>query len=359
MDRLGSAMNDRLSGLADLDQRSREIFRQLVESYLETGAPVGSRTISKSLPMTLSPASIRNVMADLEATGLIFSPHTSAGRLPTELGLRFFVDGLLEIGDLSEGDRSAIETRVAGSNRRSLEDVLTEATQMLSGLSHCAGVVVAPKINMRIKHIEFVALEPGRALVILVSEDGTVENRVMTVPPGLPPAALTAAANFLNVRFQHKTLDEIQNAVGQEIETLKRELDELTATVVEQGIASWAGAEPEEKTLIVRGRGHLIENVDALDDLERIRMLLDDLETKKDMIRLLGLAEAGQGVKIFIGSENKLFSLSGSSLIVAPYHNAEQHIVGALGVIGPTRINYARIVPMVDYTAKLLSRLLS
>lgn len=352
-------MDDRLSGLADLDQRSREIFRRLVESYLQTGVPVGSRTISKSLPMNLSPASVRNVMADLEAIGLIFSPHTSAGRLPTELGLRFFVDGLLELGSLSAEDRAAIETRVSGNNSRTIEDVLTEATQMLSGLSHCAGVVVAPKINMRIKHIEFVPLEPSKALVILVSEDGTVENRVMTVPAGLPPAALIAASNFLNVRFQGRTLDEIRNAVDDEIETLKRELDELTATVVEQGLASWGGSEAEEKTLIVRGRAHLIEEIGALDDLERIRKLFDDLETKKDMIRLLGLAEAGEGVKIFIGSENKLFSLSGSSLIVAPYHNAQEHIVGVLGVIGPTRINYARIIPMVDYTAKALTRLLS
>lgn len=352
-------MDERLSGLAELDQRSRDIFRRLVETYLATGGPVGSRTISKSLPSSLSPASIRNVMADLEAMGLIFSPHTSAGRLPTELGLRFFVDALLEVGIVSEEERHQIEARVAGSNRQRLEEVLADTTNMLSGLSHCAGVLLAPKINMRLKHIEFVSLEPGKALVILVGEDSSVENRVMSVPPGLPPAALTAASNYLNTRFQGRTLGETQRAVRDEIETLKRELDDLTATVVEQGLVRWAGEDEDEKTLIVRGRANLIDDIEALDDLERIRRLLEDLESKKDLIRLLGLAEDGEGVKIFIGSENKLFSLSGSSIIIAPYRDSREKIVGVLGVIGPTRINYARIIPMVDYTAKVVSRFLS
>lgn len=353
-------MSDRLSELAQLDQRSRDIFRRLVETYLETGDPVGSRTISKQLPTSLSPASIRNVMADLEDIGLIFSPHTSAGRLPTELGLRFFVDALLEIGDVSESARAEIEARVIGSNVTSLEEVLTSATHLLSGLSHCAGVMLAPKSNLRLKHIEFVSLEPGKALVVLVGSDGTVENRVITVPTGLMPAALSAASNYLNTRFQGKTIDEIRVIVRDEIETLKRELDDLTATVVEQGLASWAGqTEDDEKTLIVRGRANLIEDSAALEDLERVRRLLNDLETKKDLVKVLGLTEAGEGVKIFIGTENKLFSMSGSSLIVAPYKQSDEKIVGVLGVIGPTRINYARIIPMVDYTAKVVSRLLS
>ncbi|MGF7158624.1 heat-inducible transcriptional repressor [Rhodoligotrophos appendicifer] len=310
--------------------------------------------------MSLSPASIRNVMTDLEAIGLITSPHTSAGRLPTELGLRFFVDALLEIGNINEDERSQIEARVSGANRHRIDDVLTSATNMLSGLSQCAGVLMAPKINMRLKHIEFVKLDAERGLVILVGDDGTVENRIMALPPGLLPSSLVAASNYLGTRFIGKTLSEIQRSMKSEIQLLRREIDELTATVVEEGLVNWSSDAPEsEKTLIVRGRANLIDDIDALQDLERVRSLLDDLETKKDLIRLLGMAEEGEGVRIFIGSENKLFSLSGSSIIIAPYRDAEERVVGVLGVIGPTRINYARIIPMVDYTAKMVSRLLS
>ena len=352
-------MNDQSSAIADLDRRSRESLQRLVESYLETGHPVGSRTICRSLPMSLSPASVRNVMADLEAIGLIFSPHVSAGRLPTQLGLRFFIEGLLEVGDVSDEDRSAIEAHAAGQGDDDLETMLTQVTERLSGLSHCAGVVVAPKLNIRIKHMEFVPLEAGKALAILVHEDNTVENRIMTIPPGLPAASLTTAANFLNARFRNRTLDEIGAAVSAEIETLKREADELTAAVVERGLASWAAPEAENKTLIIRGRAHLVGTIDTPADLERVGKLLDDLETKRDIIQLLGLVKAGEGVKIFIGSESNLFSLSDSSLIVAPYRNNGENLVGVIGVIGPTRVNYARIIPMVDYTAKLVSRLLS
>jgi len=353
-------MDHRLLGLADLDKRSREIFRQLVETYLATGDPVGSRTLSQRLPLNLSPASIRNVMSDLEAVGLISSPHTSAGRMPTERGLRFFVDALLEIGSIDEQERSQIEQRVAGHNRQRMEEVLTSATNMLSGLSQCAGVLMAPKVNMRLKHIEFVYLDTNRALVILVGEDGTVENRLMTIPEGLPPSVLVAATNYLSTRSIGRTLAEIQRSMKTEIQTLKREIDDLTATVVEQGLACWVEDDPEhEKTLIVRGRANLLDNKESLNDLERVRSLLDDLESKKDLIRLLGLAEDGEGVRIFIGSENKLFSLSGSSIIIAPYRDAEERVVGVLGIIGPTRLNYGRIIPMVDYTAKVVSRLLS
>ncbi|WP_342640621.1 heat-inducible transcriptional repressor HrcA [Rhodoligotrophos ferricapiens] len=353
-------MDHRLLGLADLDKRSREIFRQLVETYLSTGEPVGSRTISQMLPVNLSPASVRNVMSDLEAIGLISSPHTSAGRLPTELGLRFFVDALLEVGNIDEEERSQIEQRVTSHNRQRMDEVLTAATNMLSGLSQCAGVLVAPKFNVRLKHIEFVKLDNQRALVILVGEDGSVENRIITIPPGLPPSVLVAASNYLSTRFIGKTLSEIQKSMKTAVERLRQEIDELTATVVEQGLASWGSDDPEhEKTLIVRGRSNLLDDKDALQDLERIRSLLDDLESKRDLIRLLGLAEEGEGVRIFIGSENKLFSLSGSSIIIAPYRDAQERVVGVLGVIGPTRINYARIIPMVDYTAKVVSRLLS
>ena len=354
-------IDERLQGLAQLDQRSRDIFRRLVETYLDTGEPVGSRTIARILPSTLSSASVRNVMMDLEESGLIFSPHTSAGRIPTDIGLRFFVDALLEVGSISPEERGRIDAQIAGSNRaRRTDELLSEATTLLSGLSHCAGVVVSPKLTTRLKHIEFVSLAPGRALVILVGEDGTVENRAITVPSGLPPSMLVQASNYLSARMQGKTVGEVQRIVREELTTLKGELDELAAKVVEAGVATWSGeTEPEERTLIVKGQANLIENMTALDDLERIRKLFDDIENKKDLVQLLGLAEGGEGVRIFIGSESKLFSLSGSSLIVSPYRNSEEKIVGVLGVIGPTRLNYARIIPMVDYTAKLIGRLIS
>lgn len=354
-------MENKLTGLAELDRRSRDIFKQIVESYLHTGEPVGSRTVSRAVPMNLSPASIRNVMSDLEETGLIFSPHTSAGRMPTEFGLRLFVDGLLELGDLTKTERTQIEAQIAaGKSEQSFEDVLTEATNLLSGLSQCAGVVLTPNRNVRLKHIEFVSLEPNRALAVMVGDDGMVENRIVELPAGLPPSTLTSASNYLNMRMQGKTLDEIQGLVQEEVESRKTALDELTAKVVEAGLATWAGAdETDQKTLIVRGRSNLLEDVTALEDLERVRQLFDDLESKKDLIHVLGLAEQAEGVKIFIGSENKLFSMSGSSLIVSPYRDTTQKVVGVIGVIGPTRVNYARIVPMVDYTARMVGRLLT
>jgi heat-inducible transcriptional repressor len=354
-------LDEKLSGIAGLDQRSRDIFRRLVDTYLETGEPVGSRTISRILPHSLSPASVRNVMMDLEEAGLIFSPHTSAGRVPTDLGLRFFVDALMEVGSMSAEERARIDAQIAASNRpRRIEDVLGEATTLLSGLSHCAGVIVTPKMNARLKHIEFVNLAPGRALVILVGEDGGVENRVIDVPRGLPPSTFTEASNYLSSRFQGKTITEVQRVVREEMDDLRRELDEVSARIVEAGVAVWAGDnDPQGKTLIVKGQANLLENATAVADLERIRRLFDDIENKSELVQLLGLAEAGEGVRIFIGAENRLFSLSGSSLIAAPYKNSEEKIVGVLGIIGPTRMNYARIIPMVDYTAKVLGRLLT
>jgi heat-inducible transcriptional repressor len=346
-------------GLAQLNERSREIFRLVVESYLATGEPVGSRNLSRILPMTLSPASVRNVMSDLEQLGLVYAPHTSAGRLPTEMGLRFFVDALMQIGDLTENDRQAIEAQVAASGQaKSVEAVLTEASGLLSGLSRAAGVVLTAKANPRLKHIEFVRLEPERALVILVAEDGQVENRVLNTPVGLPTSALTEAANFLNARIRGHTIDEVRTEIQRTLNEGQAELDQLTQRIVADGLASWSGGESDERKLIVRGQAHLLDDLKAVADLERVRLLFDDLETRREVIDLLGRAEQAEGVRVFIGSENKLFSLSGSSTIVAPYHDASGHIVGVLGVIGPTRLNYARIVPMVDYTAKVVSKLL-
>ncbi|MGQ4273968.1 heat-inducible transcriptional repressor HrcA [Terrihabitans sp. B22-R8] len=344
--------------LSDLSERSREIFRQIVDSYLLTGEPVGSRNLSRVLSAPLSPASVRNVMADLENLGLIHAPHTSAGRLPTETGLRFFVDAMLEFGDVSETERRSIEAEVAGSNRsRSVEDILSQASTLLSGVSRGAGVVLTSKQDVRLKHIEFVQLEPRRALVVLVAEDGSVENRLLPLPLGLPASALVEASNFLNARVRGRTLLEARAEIEAARIAASAELNDLTAGLVEAGLADWGEGDGDQRRLIVRGQANLLGDLRALEDLERVRLLLDDLESKKEVIELLGRAETADGVRIFIGSENKLFSLSGSSMIAAPFRDRRQQIVGVLGVIGPTRLNYARIVPMVDYTARLVGRL--
>jgi heat-inducible transcriptional repressor len=332
--------------------RPREVFRHLVEAFLASGEPVGSRTLSQRLPLALSPASIRNVMADLESMGLLYAPHTSAGRAPTEKGLRLFVDGLLEIGELAPDERIAIEARMSGSGQR-IEDMLTQATQSLAGLSRCAGLMITTKQDSALKHVEFVAVAPGKALVIMVSEDGQVENRVIDTPIGLPVSALSEAGNYLGARLRGRTIDTARAEILAELDGEKLELDTLTAKVVAAGLATLAGP---EKVLIVRGTANLLDNQA---DLERIRTLFDDIERKADLIRLLELAKEGDGVRIFIGSENRLFSLSGSSIVAAPYANAQGKIVGVIGVLGPTRLNYGRIIPMVDHTAKVIGRLLA
>lgn len=342
--------------ISELNERSREIFRHVVDAYVETGEPIGSRTLSRRLSMNLSPATIRNVMADLEDAGLLYAPHTSAGRLPTEAGLRLFVSGLLEIGALSSEEREQIDVRCRAQGR-SIEEVLSEATTMLSGLSRCAGLVLAPKTESALKHIEFVNLGPGRALVVMVTESGVVENRLIEVPQGLPPSALTEASNFLSARLGGRTLEEARQAILEDLQTKRAQLDELTSRVVETGLATWSGGK-QDGSLIVRGQANLLNDVHALEDLERIRSLFSALETREQMLRLLDLVGTAEGVQIFIGSENELFGAAGCSMIVAPYQNSREEIVGAIGVIGPTRINYARIIPLVDYTAKVVGRLI-
>ena len=342
-----------------MDERARTVFRHIVDAYLETGAPVGSRNLSQMLPMQLSPASIRNVMSDLEALGLLAAPHTSAGRLPTQAGLRFFVDAFLETGELSSGTRDEIERGLGSGAPAGPEDVLGRASQLLSGLSRGAGVVMATTQDLRLRHIEFVRLEPARALVILVGEDGTVENRVVTLDPGLPASALTQASNYLNAYLAGRTVAEARAEMERAEAQAQAEIDRLTKSVVDAGLAVVAeqGA-GRPATLIVRGRANLLDQLSAAEDLERIRHLFDDLERKQEIVSLLSAADAGEGVRIFIGSENKLFSLSGSSLVTAPYRDANESVVGVLGVIGPTRLNYARIVPVVDYTAQVVQKLL-
>jgi len=346
-------------GLFDLNDRSIEIFRQIVDTYLETGDPVGSRNISRHLPMTLSPASVRNVMSDLEEHGLITQPHTSAGRVPTEMGLRLFVDGLLQVGDLNQEERQQIEQQISTDfNNKPVEDFLSEAGELLSGLSQCAGIVLTEKQISTLKQIEFVRLDKEKALVILVSEDNSVENRIINTPANLPASALTQAANYLNAHLQGRTLNEARKTIETELKNQTAELDALTAKLIKSGLAIWSGDNNGKKSLIVRGRSKLIEDINAAQELERVRKLFDDLETKNELVDLLSASEKGSGVRIFIGSENKLFSLSGSSIIAAPFKDSDRNIVGVMGIIGPTRLNYARIIPMVDYTAKLMSRLM-
>ena len=354
--RADSAPPATTSTVVELNERSREILRLVVDAYVETGAPVGSRTLSRRLGMSLSPATVRNVMADLEAAGLLWAPHTSAGRMPTDAGLRLFVDGLLEVGRLTKAERASIDAQCVGVGK-SLPQMLEEATTVLSGLSHCAGLVVAPKTNSALKHIEFVSLGPGRALVVLVKADGLVENRVIELPLGTPPSSLVQATNYLNTRFMGHTLEEARAEISNELEEQRSELDELTGRVVETGLATWADGDAGGY-LIVRGQAHLLEDVTALEDLERIRALFEALETKEAMLRMLDSANKAEGVQIFIGVENELFGLTGFSMVIAPYANSREQLVGAIGVIGPTRLNYARIIPMVDYTAKVIGRLI-
>jgi heat-inducible transcriptional repressor len=343
--------------LSDLNDRARDIFRVLVEQYLSTGEPVGSRTLAKLPGFNLSPASIRNVMQDLEEMGLLAAPHTSAGRMPTEIGLRLFVDGMMQMGDLAPDEKERIDAQVSADGKR-VEDVLAEATGLLSGLSSCAGLVLVPKAEVPIRQVDFVPLSPQRALAILVGADGSVENRVIDLPLGFPPSALIQAANFINVRLSNLTLAEAQGRLQAELAANQATLDALASQVVAKGLAVWAGNPDDRDVLIVRGQAHLLADKAAQHDLERVKRLLEDLETKRELIRVLELARNGQGMRIFIGSENKLFSLSGSSVIAAPYKGGNDRIVGVIGVIGPTRLNYARVVPMVDYTARVLGRVM-
>ena len=357
MDQFSALALSRLANLPPgIDARSAAVLREIVEQYVETGEPVGSRTLSRRLPIALSPATIRNVMADLTEAGLLFAPHTSAGRLPTDRGLRLFVDGLLQFGDLSEEDRATIG-KTLEARGRSLEDTLAQASSMLSGLSAAAGLVLAPKSEGAIRHIEFVPLGQNRALVVLVTSDGQVENRVIETPPGMPPSALTQAGNYLNARLSGKPLGELRKIVSEEMTAARTELDELSSAVVEAGLANWSG-EGRGGSLIVRGQGRLLADVTQIDRIAHIQLLFERLETQETMLRLLELAEQSDGVRIFIGAESGLFGAAGVSMIVAPARNEQDRIVGAIGVIGPTRINYGKIIPVMDYTARVIGRLL-
>ena len=349
---------DQTSVMNDLNDRSREVFRRVVEGYLETGAPVGSRTLTRSLSEQVSAATVRNVMQDLEYLGLLDSPHVSAGRVPTQLGLRMFIDGFMEVGALAEADRQNLDDTL-GSNTDDVTGALDRLGSALSAATHGASVVLTPKREAPIKHIDFVPLSPDRALVVLVHADGHVENRLFQPPPGHTPSAMREAANYLNAHLAGRTLGSLRAEMQREVDSRRAQIDEIANHMIEAGLAVWDADGDDGGRLIVRGRSHLLSDGAEADELERIRMLFDDLERKRDIAEFLELAETGEGVRIFIGSENKLFSLSGSALVVSPYMNADRKIVGAVGVIGPTRLNYGRIVPIVDYTAQLVGKLIA
>ena len=348
--------------LSTLNARSREVLKHIVEAYLQTGEATGSRTLSHTLAresgLDLSPASVRNVMSDLEDAGLLYAPHTSAGRLPTAVGLKFFVDGMLEYGRLESEDQKAIEAQCAASGQN-LPELLESASTIMSGISRCAGLVLAPKQTDRLRHIEFVRLNPEKALVVMVSETGLVENRLIDLPPGLPAHSLVEAGNYLSNRLSGRDFPEARSLIQKEIDTRRSEINRMSEGLVKLGLASWSEVNDEQAVLVVRGHSNLLSQIKALEEIEQIRDLFTALETKENLLKLLDAAETGQGVKIFIGAETKLYGLNDCALIVAPYSTQNQHTVGAIGVVGPLRMNYGRIIPMVDYTAEMLSRIMS
>ena len=342
--------------VSELSERARDVFRLVVENYLGSGQPVGSRTISKLPGMNLSPASIRNVMQDLEELGLLSHPHTSAGRIPTEPGLRLFVDGMMQAAEPSPEERAVIEARLG--RKGPIEDALAQATAALSGLSACAGIVLVPKREPVLRQLGFVQLSPMQALAVMVGSDGSVENRVIDLPPGVTASALAEVGNYVSARLSGLTLSQARERLRQEIRAEEVALGQASRELISRGLAVWSEDGSSRPVLIVRGQANLLDQ-NAAADLERVRQLLDELEGKEEIARLLDSARAGHGMKIFIGSENKLFALSGSSVIAAPYRDGEGKVVGVVGVIGPTRLNSARVVPMVDFTAQALSRLMA
>ncbi len=342
--------------ITQLNERSRTIFRYIVDTYLETGEAVGSRTISNATGIQLSPASIRNYMADLEDAGLLYAPHISAGRMPTEQGLRLYIDGLMEVGNIPQDERSQIEAQYQAAGH-SMNEMLERTTSVLSGLSACASLVIAPQTDQSIKQIQFVLLQPGKVLIVLVLQNGLVENRVMDVPISTPESALTRASNYLNDKLTNKTIAETQKAVALDIQNNRIQLDAITQRLIEKGLAVPSSTSQQNGHIIVRGQSHILEDVKAIADLESARTLLGFLEEQESMLKLLDSVSDAQGVQIFIGSENKIFDQSGWSMVISPYKDSSQKIIGAIGVIGPTRLNYDRIIPMVDYTSRVIQRL--
>lgn len=354
----GDNMRKQFDLVQDLSVRNRDVFRTLVENYLESGTPVGSRTLSRDMEAKISPATIRNVMQDLEFLGLLVSPHISAGRIPTEIGLRVFVDEFLEVDEINAEERQRLES-IAANGSKGVAEIMAKVGLVLSGLTHSASLVLTPKSEAPIKHVEFVSLASDRALVVLVTADGQVENRLFRPPAGQTPSAMREAANFVNAIARGRTISELQETVAQEVEERRSEIDRIASELAKRGLAVWDTDNAVHERLIVRGRSNLLDTPEFQEDLDKVRELFDDMERKRDIADLLKFVEEGEGVKIFIGSENKLFSMSGSTLVISPYMNGRRKVIGAVGVVGPTRLNYGRIVPIVDYTAQLVGKLMS
>lgn len=337
-----------------LDRRSQRIFQLIVDSYMESGEPVGSSTLSRRLSERLSPATIRNVMAHLEKIGLLYSPHTSAGRLPTEQGIKLYVQGMLDIGPISDIDRQILESRFDFGDR-SLDDVLEEAITTLTGLSQCTGIVTAPTYNSPLKHVEFIYLSPGQALVVMVSHEGMIENRIMSIPEDMTPSHLVEAGNYLSSRLVGKTLDEAKAYIKKELEFEKDQLHTLAKYFVEKGLAIW-GASEVMPALLVKGQSNLLNAAKTSDDVSHVQRLFESLEKKEDILQLLDSAKQAEGVQVFMGANSPLFHMSGCSMVVAPYRNSKHDVIGAIGVLGPARQNYGRIIPMVNHAAKLIEK---
>ena len=345
-----------------LNDRTRAIFTRIVDLYLETGSPVGSKSVADEIGGALSPASIRSIMAKLERDGLLFQPHASAGRMPTESGLRLFVDGLMEIGgEIAPGTRAKIDM-ICNSRGTSFADALDETIRALSGLSRCASLVVCPKQDEEIRHVEFVPLGKAgggiKALVVIVTASGQVENRITTLPPGITPSHLAEAGNLMGTLLSGATLAEASRKLSRDIESRRAEISALTAKVVDSGIAV-IGDAGEPAPLILHGHAHLLEDISAGEDLDKIRALFEHLETRENTLSVLEAVQNGPGVQIFIGAENKLFGHTDCSMVIAPYRDGGDKIVGAVGVIGPTRMNYSSIIPMVNHTGEAISKMLS
>ena len=339
--------------LTDLSDRARDIFRLVVEGYLESGTPMGSMALAGEGGVNLSPASIRSVLAELEQRGLLAAPHTSAGRMPTETGLRLFVDAMMQVAEPTREERAAIEQRLAEPGP--IERALEETSALLSDLSGAAGMVMVPTREPKLAQISLTALDANRVLAVLVGEDGHIENRIIALPVEALGTSLEQASNYLTARCSGRTLAQAASMVEKEIASGKSALDEASRDLVQRGLAVWSEDASNRPVLIVRGQANLLDET-ALGDIERVRSLLDDLESKQSVAGLLERARRADAMRIFIGSENRLFSLSGSSVIASPYRDREGKVVGVLGVIGPTRLNYARVVPMVDFTARSLGK---
>jgi len=340
----------------ELSDRSKQIFKSVVETYLKTGSPSGSETILKKGGVNLSSSSIRLILANLQKEGLLFAPHTSAGRLPTDKGMRFFVDGLLEFGRLSKNEKENIKNQCQ-SRGSSFQEVLNEASKTISGLSNCAGIVVAPKFLNKIKHIEFIRLNSNQIMSIIASENGLVENRILNSKNNYNESTLKQASNYLNSNFVGKTIDQIKTIISKEIKNTKNKLDSLATKLVNEGIIEIV-PNLETPYIFLHGQSSLLEEEVISKDLDQIRNLFDDIENKSNFLNVIENTSKGQGVQIFIGSQNFLFKHSGLSMVMAPYKNNEQKIIGAIGVVGPMRLNYAKIVPLVDYTSKIVGRML-